>query len=71
MPNVTLHSPDCNYLGQDRAEIGDDAELPPGFHPERYPIIAEHFFGWRPVGVVAAQIVQDLFPPAPLHEVEQ
>ena len=41
-------------------EAGHNAGLPPGLDPARSPIIAEHFFGWRPVAVVAAQIVQDL-----------
>ncbi len=41
------------------AVVGDDA-LPLNLDPARCPIIAAHFYGWRPVGVVAAQIVQDL-----------
>lgn len=68
MSNVTPFSPDFNHA---RPELGVDVEIPPTLDPARYPIIAEHFFGWRPVGVVAAQIVQALSPPAPFHEVGQ
>jgi len=29
--------------------------VPHGFDPDRNPIIAEHFFGWRRLGDVAAE----------------
>lgn len=60
MDNVNALAIDCNRLGSDRPEIGVAVALPANLDPARCPIIAEHFFGWRPVGVVAAQIVQDL-----------
>ena len=60
MQNLILRKPDCNPFGQIGPEIGDVVELPPGLDPARYRIIAEHFYGWCPVGVVAAQIVADL-----------
>ena len=48
----------------DRYRKGGDtdtpAEFPEGLDPVRHRIIATHVFGWRPVGVVAAQVVQDL-----------
>ena len=71
MLHITSFAPDCNPRATQEPEIGDVAELPPALDPARYPIIAEHFYGWRPVGMVAAQIVQALSPPAPFHEVGQ
>ena len=41
-------------------EIGGFAELPVGLDPQEFPIIAAHFYNWRPVGIVAAEIVSDL-----------
>lgn len=41
-------------------EIGGDVELQANLDPVHHRIIAEHFFGWRPVGAVAAQVLQDL-----------
>ena len=41
-------------------DVGDVGDLPVGFEPRRYPIIAEHWFNWRPIGVITAQVVQDL-----------
>ena len=60
MSNVAPFAPDFNHSGHDRPEIGVDVELPDGLDPVRHSIIAEHWFGWRPVSVVAAQVVQDL-----------
>ena len=34
------------------AGVGDAAELPVGLDPQQLPIIAAHWFGWRPVGDV-------------------
>ncbi len=34
--------------------------LPAGLNPQQLPILATHFFGWRPLGAVAADVVQDL-----------
>ena len=57
MLNITPPKLDCNLIGQIGPKI---AELPVGLDPRRLPIIATHFFGWRPVGDVVAQMVQDL-----------
>ena len=54
-----LHPPPDNFNGKIQ-DAGTHAELPLGFDPERWPIIATHFFGWRSVGNIAAQIVQDI-----------
>ena len=37
--------------------------LPPGLDPARHPIIATHFYGWRPVGEIVAEVVMRLRPP--------
>ena len=42
------------------SEIGNVAESEGGFDAAAFPILAEHWFGWRPVGDVAAEVVQDL-----------
>ncbi len=34
--------------------------IPSDLDPDRTPIIAEHFFGWRRLGDVAAGIIRDL-----------
>ncbi len=34
--------------------------LPDGLDPQQLPILAQHWFGWRPLGAVAADVVQDL-----------
>ena len=34
--------------------------LPVGLDPKEHPIIARHWFGWRAVGEVAADIVMDI-----------
>ncbi len=44
-------------------DLGRIAELPVGFDPQRFPIIAQHFFGWRPIGEIAAEVVMRLRPP--------
>ena len=59
MANIAASTLRRNTLGQDRTEIGGIAELPPALDPARYPIIAEHFYAWRPVGAAAAEIVSD------------
>ena len=59
MLNVTPQQPEINPT--QGPEIGDVVELPPGLDLARYRIIAEHFFGFRPVGAItAAEIIQDL-----------
>ena len=69
---VVTFSSDFNH--DNRPELGDDAEIPRDFDPATFPIIARHFYGWCPVGAVAAgDIVKGLhgdhFPPSPVHEV--
>ena len=62
-------------------KIAVDA-MPSDLDPDRNPIIAEHFFGWRRLGDVTAGIIRDLrrrrneagadrLPPIPLHAVNQ
>ena len=46
-----------NHKPQD---IGAHAELPADFDPLQYPILGRHWFGFKPIGAVAAEIVQDL-----------
>ena len=45
----------CNHKPQ---ETGALASLPPDFDYQQYPILAAHWFNWRPVGKVAARIIQ-------------
>ena len=59
MLDISPLATDCNPATQG-PEIGDFVELPPGLDPVRHRIIAEHFFGFRPVGAIAAEIIQDL-----------
>ncbi len=40
-------------------KIAVDA-VPHGLDPDRNPIIAEHFFGWRKLGDVTAGFIRDL-----------
>ena len=47
----------CN---QESRGLGPASNLPPDFDPERFPIIARHFFGWRSVGDIAARVIQDI-----------
>ncbi len=57
MRDITLFELGCKTAGTLAA---DPRDIPPGFDPRKFPILSEHWFGWRPVGVVAAQVVQDL-----------
>ena len=59
MANVNPQQPEIKHHPQG-GELSDIGQLPFGLDPKRFPIIAEHFFGWCPVGVVAAEIVNDL-----------
>ena len=57
MRPIALFELDCKTAG---TPAPDPSDIPPGLDPQRSPIIAQHWFGWRPVGVVAAQVLQDL-----------
>ena len=59
MLNIATRAAECKACSQGPG-AGHNAGLPPGLDPARCPIIAEHWFGWRPIGAVAAQVVQDL-----------
>lgn len=37
-----------------------DADLPADFDCQQYPILAAHWFGWEPLGTVAARVIQDI-----------
>ena len=41
-------------------DSGEYADLPADFDANRLPIIARHWFGWEPIGVAAARVVQDI-----------
>ena len=58
MLDISPLATDCNH--QDRPDDGGAVELPAGLDPQEFPIIAAHFYNWRSVGAVAAQVVQDL-----------
>lgn len=60
MLDISPLATDCKPASHDRSESGDVAELPNGLDPVRHRIICEHFFGFKPVGAIAAEIVQDL-----------
>ena len=60
MDNI-IHLPsEDNPRAEISPEIGGFAELPVGLDPQEFPIIAAHFYNWRSVSAVAAQVVQDL-----------
>ena len=59
MPYLLPLAPERNPATQ-RIEIGVGVEIPSDLDPAVSPIIAQHWFGWRPVGEVAAVIVSDL-----------
>ena len=48
MPNITSSKLSFNPPGQVGPEIGDAAELPVGLDPQRFPILATHWFGAPP-----------------------
>ena len=57
-----LPSPaNCNHKPQ---ETGALANLPLDFDCQQYPILATHWFGWEPVGEVAARLIQRKRPDA-------
>ncbi len=63
MDNLNALAPDCNHLGSDRHEIGDDVELPRDFAPVAFPIISRHFFGiepFRPIGELPTGIITNV-----------
>ena len=50
-------------LENNKNELVDDgprADLPADFDCRRFPILAAHWFGWEPIGAVAARVVQDI-----------
>ncbi len=53
---------DIDYADRYRkgGDIDTPAEFNDGLDPVRHRIIALHFFGWHPVGAIAAQVLQDL-----------
>ena len=60
MHNLIPSLPECKPVGRSGPENGDIATVPVGLDPEHHRIILAHWYGWRPVGVVAAEIVADL-----------
>ena len=57
MRPIALFELDCKTAG---TPAPDPSDIPPGFDARKYPILSQHWFGRPPVGMVAAQIVQDL-----------
>ena len=67
MLNIATRAAERKACSQ-RPEAGHNAGLPPGLDPARCPIIAEHFFGWRPIGEIAGEVVMRLQPPREMPE---
>lgn len=59
MQNVAPLAPEINPANR-RPELGAVADLPVGFDPARHRIIATHFYGWPPIGVVTDEITSAL-----------
>ena len=59
MSNVAPQQPEIKHPAQG-SDVVAAGGLPVDFDPERFPIIATHVYGWRPITIVAAQVVQDL-----------
>ena len=59
MPKISAPASDVNPAAP-RSGPDDHADLPLGLNPHEFPIIAAHFYNWRPVGAIAAEVVQDL-----------
>ncbi len=57
MQDIVVLAPDSQAL-----ERAADAS-PDGFDPQRFPILATHFFGWQRLDDVVARIVQRIPPP--------
>ena len=57
MRYIALSELDCKTAGMPAA---DPSNIPPGFDARTYPILSQHWFGLRPVGAIAAQVVQEL-----------
>ena len=61
MPCIAPLAPKRKYRAA-ALDVGDVADLPVGFDPERFPIIARHVFGIDPtnsIGRAAASLVAD------------
>ena len=43
-------------------EHSNELDLPLGLDPNQHPVIAQHFFGWRPIGQITSEIVDRLAP---------
>ena len=63
MRHVNPQQPEIKYhpQGGGAGGGGDDA-LPANLDPVRHRIVATHFFGWQPVGEVAARLVLRKLP---------
>ena len=62
MHKITLAPIEINPATQG-SEIGNVAESSAGFDAAAFPILAEHWFGWRPIDAIAAEVVMRLQPP--------
>ncbi len=70
-----LHPPSTDY-NYETQEAGTHSGLPCEFGPTSSPILTEHWFNWRPIGEIAAEVVMRLRPrrempnrPSLTHEV--
>ena len=58
MDNI-IHLPsEDNPRVETSPEIGDVAEIPVGFDPDRFPIIARHWYGVSPAAVCVETVAQ-------------
>jgi len=51
-----LHLP-SDKINNQLLPTGAHADLPADFDPDQYPIISEHWFGWRSLGEVVTGVV--------------
>ncbi len=54
-----LHPPSTDY-NYETQEAGTHSGLPRDFDPTSFPILAEHWFNWRQIGEIAAEVVMRL-----------
>ncbi len=52
--------PPLENCNKENMDAGTQADLPADFDTKRLPIVARHWFGWEPIGTVAARVVQDI-----------
>ena len=58
-----IHPPIADFNNQTQ-DTSTPAGLPVGFNACQYPILSKHWFNWKPVGEVAARLIQRKQPDA-------